>query len=363
MLIHFPILQSVGSYGIGLRSAGAWVSETISMTKYAIARERSRCINLIRSFFVDQGYLEVDTPVLAPFLIPEPSIEAFATTLLGPDEDSRPLYLTPSPELWMKRLVGLGYGKIFQISKCFRNAEPRGRFHRQEFTMLEWYTPDQSYLEEIELTERLLAMLLRDSAIVRASNRYVRDVTPPFHRLSNREAFLRFASFDLSATQEKSSLVKEANRLGISVSTDDSWEQVFHRIFLSIVEPALPREKPMILYDYPAQIPTLAAPLPGTPYAQRWELYLGAVEIANCYQEEIDSEKVEDFISAESVRKRSCRVQHVIDTGLSSVFTPEYPRCSGVAVGIDRLLTVLFDRSSIEGVNHFPLSDTLYEHP
>ena len=117
---------------------------------------RARLLQTVRSFFADRAYLEVDTPTLAPTLIPESHLEVFRTHFEHPDREARELYLTPSPEVWIKRLLAEGCGSVFQLGKSFRNGESVDRLHQPEFTMLEYYTVDADYLDSIAVTEELM---------------------------------------------------------------------------------------------------------------------------------------------------------------------------------------------------------------
>ena len=122
---------------------------------------QSRFGEAVREFFRTAGYAEVDTPVLSPFLIPEPAIEVFQTEYLPPKGAARPMWLAPSPELWMKRLLAAGSGDIFQVSRCFRNCEYGGPHHNPEFRLLEWYTVGAGYMDSIAVTEALFDHLLQ----------------------------------------------------------------------------------------------------------------------------------------------------------------------------------------------------------
>ncbi|HET6485805.1 MAG TPA: amino acid--tRNA ligase-related protein, partial [Spirochaetia bacterium] len=139
----------------------------------------------IREFFAERGYVEVDTPSLAPFLIPEPAIDVFATRLHRRRGSETDLWLAPSPELWMKRLLGAGSGNIFQLARAFRNGDLDSPIHNPEFTLLEWYTMDSGYEEAIGITEDLFRHLLdRGVGGPRAER-----LRPPFHLLRMSEAF------------------------------------------------------------------------------------------------------------------------------------------------------------------------------
>jgi lysyl-tRNA synthetase class 2 len=288
----------------------------------------------------------VDTPQLAPFLIPEPSLEVFQTEYLDA-EQTRPLYLIPSPEIWMKRLIALGAGSLFQIARAFRNGETIGRLHNPEFLLLEWYTVGSDYRDSIEVLEDLLCLLWNE-----LNGSKARPFPVPLPRMSMRDAFRDFAGTDLDALLEKERLIQAVEERSLAVDPEDTWEQLFNKLFLTSVEPYLPQA--VVLQDYPSAVPTLAKSDGG--YAERWELYIDGVEIANCYTEETRRGKVEEFIKEEAQRKRRCRVVHEIDWDLPGIFGKGFPPCSGTALGMDRLLMVLLGCTSIEQVMVFPFT-------
>jgi lysyl-tRNA synthetase class 2 len=319
-----------------------------------LLKVRAYALQCIREFFIREGYWEAETPLINPCLIPEACLEVFKTTYLPPGttgEEGIEYYLIPSPELWMKRLLALGSGPIFQLTKCFRNLESKGKYHNPEFTMLEWYSTGHTYWDEADFTEELLGYVI-DKLAEHFSHLFgpvASSLLPPFKRLSMQEAFRTRAGIRLDACSEQKILLEEAKRLNLAVNEEDSWEEVFNKIFLTLIEPELPVEKPLILYDYPALIPTLAKQKEF--YVERWELYIKGVEIANCFTEEINREKVAEFITGEATRKKQCcLVQHPADTELPAFFGQDYPACSGVALGIDRLLMVLLNLKSIDEI-------------
>jgi elongation factor P--(R)-beta-lysine ligase len=308
----------------------------------------------IRGYFSERGYLEVDTPALSPFLIPEPAIEVFKTEYIGSSGLGRDLWLAPSPELWMKRLLGLGSGNIFQIGRSFRNGDLASPLHNPEFRLLEWYTLESGYLESIGVLEGLFEHLL--SAGCSRGRTPARELSPPFDRLTMQEAFQRFAGMELAQCQDVGSLVTAARRGGIPVPEECTWEEAFHIVFLTAVEPSLPRSRPLVLLDYPELVRTTARRIPKTPWAQRWELFVGGVEIANCYTEETDPQALASLLDEEQERKKKCRVQHRIDTGLVSAFPAGFPPVSGTALGVDRLEMIFLGKESLQEVMLFPFS-------
>jgi len=312
--------------------------------------KRARFLQATRRFFIEKEYLEVETPLLAPFLIPEPSLEVFKTDYIDAEGQETSFFLVPSPELWMKRILAAGSGSLFQISKSFRNVESIAKLHNPEFTMLEWYTVGHSYMDSIEVMEDLMSFLCN---VVPAKD----DLLPPYRRIAMRDAFVQTIDLDLDDLMEHERLLDATKMLGLSYRREDTWEELFNRIFLSLVEPELPDDKPIVLYDYPKAIPTLAKSR--GHYAERWELYIRGVEIASCFSEETSQVNLLRLFESEAKRKRNCAVAHRIDRELLSSFAEGFPDCSGVALGMDRLLMVLLGENSLDGVISFPFSELI----
>lgn len=214
-----------------------------------------------------------------------------------------------------------------------------------------------TYLDCIDTTERLV------SALRSAIGATGESSEPPFRRLTMEEAFRRHAGIDLAECRSVADLLRNGERLGLVMPNEPTWEEAFHFIFLSVVEPNLAQDRPLVLIDYPAQIPTTARKKPGTPYAERWELYINGVEIANCYSEETDPEEIRRFLRGEEERKARCRVPHPTDLGFAQLFGVGFPQCAGVALGVDRLRMVFSGARSLGatdgGLSMFAISDIL----
>jgi lysyl-tRNA synthetase class 2 len=323
-------------------------------------RERARIIRRVRSFFDDRKYLEVDTPLLAPDLIPESCLEVFETSRCAPAGggcEKRSCWLVPSPEIWMKRIIARHRTSVYQICKCFRNGESSGRLHSPEFTMLEYYTMDADYMDSLALTESLFAHLAE-----RAGQEFL---LPPFARITAAEAFGRWAGLDLfEAAEKKGGMEAEARRLGLDPMPGLSVPALYDLIFIHVVEPRLKQERPVVLLDYPSFVPCLAQRSAeshdGAKTFERWELYYRGIELANCYSEETDPVKVRAFFETEAAAKKaSALVNHRVDPDYWKHFLPRrgrpFPRCSGVALGLDRLIMALTGRSTIDEVLPFPM--------
>ncbi len=309
----------------------------------------------VRSFFQERGYLEVDTPTLSPFLIPEPSIEVFQTAFHPGRGGEIPLWLIPSPELWMKRLLAAGSGNIFQVSRSFRNGDFGGPHHNPEFRLLECYTVNAGCLDSIPVVEDLFSRLL--AAL--PPGPHPERLAPPFERLTMEEAFRRFARIELARCTDANAMREAGVGRGAAMPPEPTWEEAFHIAFLTLVEPHLPRAHPLVLTDYPALVPTTARRRAGTPWSERWELYVDGVELANCYTEETDADALGALIAEEETRKGSSRVTHRIDRAQAGLFPRGFPVCSGVALGVDRTEMVFRGEKTLEGVILFPLSAIL----
>ena len=367
---------------------------------------RARLLRRIRTFFDDRGYLEAEVPILSPKLIPEAHIPPFRTQLEPPDWDqsapSRSLYLLPSPELYLKRLLADGSPSLYCITKCFRNRESFSPRHSPEFSMLEVYTREADYLDSLNLTGELLAFVadgFGDSA---------RDLGQPIRRMTMVEAFSEIAGLDLmpsvspapgtSGDSEALSAIRDlCGQAGLSIGSDigaagaagrssrtpgepgansggaivggassigaqilgssevsETWDDLFQRLFLTFVEPGLPDNVPLALIDYPWRVRTTAKRRPGSPWSERWELYYRGLELANVYTEENDPALVREYLDAEAEALRGSGADLVLDEGFVEV-ARRLPRCSGGALGLDRLAMAVSGHSDIRQVLHFPL--------
>lgn len=370
-----------------------------------LLRERARILQNIRHFFTERGYLELDTPALSPALIPETCLEVFKTDYIKPGtpQESKALYLVPSPEVYIKRIIAQHKVDVFQLSKCYRNGESSARIHSPEFTMLEYYTMNADYTDSMKITEKLFDFLLPPSGQSRnadkenggesrsseaAGTEACTDpwefLRPPFIRLRMDDAFERYAGFRLSKYASVEGLAKQARRLELPESAEnpfDTWgiDDLYELIFVHTVEPNLPCEKPVFLTDYPAFVPCLAkdcAPQNEAPetksgisdskshspetangalWKERWELYAQGIELANCYTEEQSPETVRSYFETEGLLKeKTALIPHAADSEYWKIFK-DFPSCSGVAMGADRLIALLCGRTSIEPILPFPL--------
>lgn len=286
---------------------------------------RAELLQAVRQFFVADGFLEVETPWRIPAPAPEAHIEAVP---------AGGWFLHTSPELCMKRLLAAGFPRIFQICRCARDRE-RGDRHLPEFTLLEWYAAGWTYREMMAHCEALLLevarRLGRGARLVFQGNTV--DLTPPWHRMTVREAFWRFAPLSM----------EEALARGR-----------FDEMIGFIIEPRLGLDKPLFLHDYPAQCGALARLAPGDPsIAERFELYICGMELSNAFTELTDPREQRLRFEEEAARRAAA--------GLRSYPSPEpflaaleaMPEASGNALGLDRLVMLFADTARIDDVVAF----------
>ncbi len=302
-------------------------------------KARARILQQIRTFFLERGLLEVDTPALSQAGLTDPNIESFRTT--GADVA---LYLHSSPEFPMKRLLAAGSGSIYQIAKVFRQGES-GRHHNPEFTLLEWYRVGWNYRQIMDEIVELLTPILGE-----------RCLQAPPEWLSYGDAFALHLALDpLNASIDQ--LAQCAARQEIALHAGEmsrgAWLDL---LFGGIIQPQLGRGKITFIYDYPADQASLARIKPSDPgLAERFELFIDGIELGNGFGELTHADEQRTRFEHE-LQKRAARGMHLpqIDENLLDALEAGLPECAGVAIGIERLLMVVLRAASIDEVIAFP---------
>jgi len=293
-------------------------------------QKRAALIQSIRTFFNNRGYLEVDTPARLPVLIPEAHNEPV---------ESNEHFLQTSPEICMKRLLAeAGCQKIYQICKCYRKNE-RGDRHVPEFTMLEWYCIQRDYLSLMDECEDLIFEVARASGhggfIILKGIKI--SLEKGWERLSVADAFTRYGS----------------------VSVEQALEQnIFDKVLCRDIEPHLGFKKPVFLYDYPAVLGALARKKKENPaVAERFEIYIAGVEIANGFSELTDADEQRQRFNQElkRIENQGRSVGGMPEKFLESL--SNMPEAAGIALGVDRLAMVLWGAETIDDVVTFVPED------
>ena len=282
--------------------ATPWTDHVLDPRRLRGIESRSRVEAGIRAFFRSRAFLETRTPLVVPCPGMETDIRPFEVRSWAEDGGIKgPRFLPTSPEFAMKRLLVGGLERIFQIAPAFRD-EPHSTTHVPEFTLLEWYRAHAGYEDIMRDTEELfeaLALELFGKPEIRFQGRTI-SVKTPWPRLRVRDLFQREAGVDLVACAERAALARECARLRISTQAEDTWNDLYFRIWLNVVEPRLPadrRSSSRAIRPRRARSPSSIADPDGSRWARRFELYAGGIELGNAFEELTDPvEQRERFV-------------------------------------------------------------------
>ncbi len=322
---------------------------------------RGRIMAAFRNWFMGAGFLEVETSALQVSPGNETHLHAFATEAVGLDGTRRPLYLRTSPEFAAKKLLAAGETRIVDFARVFRNREA-GRLHAPEFTMVEWYRAGEPYGQLFEDVAALVQLAAATAGRREVGYRgKVADAFAAPERLTLQEAFARHAGIDLLATLDgvagnTERLRRAAEAAGVSTAPDDSWSDIFSKVLIARIEPNLGIGRPTILYEYPVIEAALARPAPQDPrVAERFELYLCGVELANGFGELTDAAEQRRRFEADMAEKqRLYGERYPIDEEFLAALA-QMPEASGVALGFDRLVMLATGAERIEQVQWDPV--------
>ena len=343
-------------------AGGGWWRRDRFDRRRAHLAMRAQVMIAIRGFFAARDFIEVDTPAvqMSPGL--EPHLHAFATRLALAGEGTRPMFLHTSPEFAMKKLLAAGMERIFQLAHVFRNGD-RGALHHPEFMLLEWYRAGASYRDLMADCEALLRTVATACGVARLRwNGVEVDAAAPWHYLSVAESFARYCGIDLLATcrdplaPSLALLAAAARPIGIAPHEGDEWEDLFFRIFLERIEPKLGIGAPTVLYDYPLAMAALARPKPDDRrVAERFELYVCGLELANAFGELTDAaEQRTRFLRDQDKRRALYGDAYPIDEDFLAAVA-EMPESAGIALGVDRLVMLASGAQRIEDVLWLPM--------
>lgn len=300
---------------------------------------RMQLYQQVRQFFASRGVLEVETPILSEGSVPEPAIEPLFTYYHT--STPKQLFLQTSPELAMKRLLAAGSGAIYQICKVFRDGEA-GRWHNPEFTMLEWYRPYFTVTELLDEIDALLQLLLQTSALEQVDYCDIFEQHIDLHPLHTELAILQ----------------KYVSRFGIDGRQLDR-DTCLQLILSQEIEPYLAQIHPLAIVNFPASQAALAQKHPNNPLlAERFEIYVQGIELANGFQELIDPIEQEQRFEADLVKRHALKqgVYPLDEHFLAALHVGMPPTC-GVAIGLDRLLMLMTRAGHIRDVLSFSIEN------
>ncbi|MBI1273986.1 MAG: EF-P lysine aminoacylase GenX [Alphaproteobacteria bacterium] len=332
---------------------------------------RERIVQTTRAFFAGEKFHEAETPYLQISPGMEVHLHAFATTLLGAQGGQKQLYLHTSPEFAMKKLLVAGMPRIFQMARVWRNRE-RSATHHPEFTMLEWYRANAGYRDLMRDCVQLVRGCAAAAGRTRMQFRGMScDVTAEWETLGVAEAFASMAGIDLLATApdpaspDRTLLAREAERTGVRVAETDTWDDIFFRIMFEKIEPRLGNGRPTFLCDYPVSMAALARPKPENPrLAERFELYICGLELANAFGELTDPvEQRARFIADMALKEKFYGERHPIDEDFIAALEHGMPPSAGIALGFDRLAMLCAGTEIIDDVLWAPVVNCAGDDP
>lgn len=303
---------------------------------------RAKLLKAIRVFFAQKNVTEVETPLLSYATNLSPQIQSFRTKFSQPGSKNKSdLYLQTSPEFAMKRLLASGSGDIYQICKAFRDEE-QGRLHNPEFTMLEWYRLGFNHHRLMDELAELLNFVLCAKQV---------------DRLTYQAMFMHYLGIDpLNSSIADLLACAQQHNLNISVTLTNDYDVLLQLLLTHLIEPNLGIERPIFIYDFPVSQAALAKISTKPPFvAERFELYINGIELANGFHELTDpNEQRQRFLDEQSARKAANLPILPIDERLLAALS-HLPPCAGVALGVDRLLLVVNNANSLDMVLNFPV--------
>ncbi len=321
-----------------------WHPESLA-ARMPFLRRRGQLTQATRAFFTARGFTEVETPYAVPTPGEEIHLRTFATQRERTDGTTEPLWLHTSPEFAMKKLLVANAGPIFQIARVWRNAEGSA-LHAHEFTMLEWYQPGLPFAGLMDQTETFLRAVL--PPIV--TSRGITTDLSQFHRLTVADAFHRYVGADVLATADNATAL--AVQAGAKLRENETWEDLFFRLLLERIEPQLGRDHPTFLTHWPAAQAALARRDPADPrVAERFELFICGIELANAFHELTDPAEQRARFTADRARRHALTgPDWAMDEDFLAALTFGMPPTSGIALGFDRLAMLASGADRIDQV-------------
>lgn len=320
---------------------------------------RENVYQAIRSFFRQERFHEIETPLLVARPPAESYLDVFETTLLDRQRRSSKAYLSTSPEVPLKKLMVAGLGNCFSLTKSFRNMETQSKLHNPEFTILEWYRVGATYMDIMRDCERLVSHIwtsLHGPDANSLTYQGKRVDLASWERITVSYAFAKWAGIAFDRFLNEKEARDIAEKKGYAVGAQTTWEELYNQIFLNEIEGHLGRGRPTILYDFPAAMGALARKKPDDPrFAERFEFYIEGLELGDCYGELTDADEQEARFRKELEEiKRLGKTLYAYDEDFIEALRVGLPECSGIAVGVDRLVMLFADVTDIADVLFFP---------
>ncbi len=327
----------------------SWTPDSLA-ARLPFLRRRSLLTAAVRAFFTARGYTEVETPYAVPVPGEEVHLGTFRTERVSPTGERQALFLNTSPEFAMKRLLVAGAGPIFQFARVWRNGEGSD-LHAPEFTMLEWYRPGADMASLIAETQALLQAVLPPVVTCRG---ITTAITGP-ECLTMADAFTRHVGADLLATADDAASL--AASAGVRLRDGETWEDLFFRLLLDRIEPRIGQSRPTFLTHWPAAQAALARRDPADPrVAERFELFVCGMELANAFVELTDADEQRARFEVDRARRTELYGDPgwPLDEDFLAALAHGMPPSAGIALGFDRLAMIASGASRIDQVLWLP---------
>lgn len=333
---------------------------------------REKVLRAIRIFFDEQNFHEVETPILIAHPPAESYLDVFETKLFDRNRRGVSAYLSTSPEVPLKKLMVAGLGNCYALTKSFRNMETQSTLHNPEFTILEWYRVGADYKDIMRDCEDLFvfihAYLQKTQGCIEGKPNELTyqdkivNLAPPWERLTVAEAFSKWAKVDFIEFLEFARAKTIAKKKGYTIESATTWEEIYNQIFLNEVEPHLGTGKPTILYEFPGSMGALARKKKADPrFAERFEFYIEGLELGDCYSELTDWKEQQDRFDNELKEiLRTGKTLYDYDHDFIDALKVGLPDCSGIAIGVDRLVMLFANARTIQDTLLFP-SEELFD--
>lgn len=305
-------------------------------------------LKLIREFFWVEGFTEVESPTVVSLPGQEPYLSPMSVKIHNEKGEENIGYLHTSPEYTMKKMLTVGFEKIFYLGKCFRDYESFGGTHNPEFTMCEWYRANVDYFELMNDVEKLFKFISE-----KLGNKET-DKLRNFERITMRDLWKRHVDVNLDDYLTKEKMFGLCKSFGFLPSEFEEYEDLFYRIFLNKIETNL--IEPTIIYNYPAQMAALSKLSEDNRYAERFEIYASGIELANAFSELTESE--EQLKRLQEEREERIKLKKAVyDVDLEFIESlKNMPASAGIALGVDRLVMLFGGLQNIDNVITLPMS-------
>jgi lysyl-tRNA synthetase class 2 len=319
---------------------------------------RFRILKLIRRFFESEQFTEVDAPEILALPGQEPNLQPMKVVVLDENKHEHVGYLHTSPEYVMKKMLTVGWDKIYYLGKCYRNQESFGGTHNPEFTMIEWYRTQVNYEKLMSDIEALWQYCVNNLPKLNIAD----NLKQPWKRVTMKELWQEKVGVNLDEYLTTESMRRLVIDHGYNPGEHESYEELFYRIFLNKIEAQLGFDAPTIVCEYPAVMASLSKLTPDGKYAERFEAYINGIELANAFSELTDAdEQLKRLVAEKEERARLGLDVFEVDNEFVEALRAGMPQSTGIALGVDRLIMLLLACSNINDVLVLPMSKLFNE--